>query len=162
MAFNWMNQLFNMVARGQFASAPSAIAAGSTGPLLVDANGRLVVTLNAPNGPVVNSAGQILWFDSTAYAGTGVIKAAAGTLYQLTLVNDTAAAAWIQIFDKSTSPIANDVPKFTRKLAVNGFVDISFPLGRPFAAGISWGVSSTGNIFTAAGTPLGWVNAQYS
>ena len=162
MTFNWMNQLFNMVAGGQYSSAPTAIAGGSTGPLLVDANGRLVVTLNVPNGPVINGAGQMLWNDSTAYAGTGIIKASAGTLYQITGVNDTASAAWLQIFDKATVPAANDVPKFTYKLAANEKYNLPFPMGRPFTNGIAWGLSSTGNLFTAQGTPLAWINAQYS
>jgi hypothetical protein len=161
-AYAWIGQIFNFLAGAVFNTAPTPLQAGSGGPLLCDANGRLIVCLNVPNGPVVNSAGQMLWSDSNAYGGTGVIKAAPGTLFQLTLVNDTASAAWVQIFDKASAPAANDVPKFTRKLAVNASVDIVFPLGRPFATGISWGLSSTGPLFTAQGTPLAWVNAQYS
>lgn len=160
--YAWIGQIFNFLAGAVFQTAPTPLQAGSGGPLLCDANGRLIVTLNVPNGPVVNSAGQMFWSDSNAYAGTGVIKAAAGTLFQLTLVNDTASAAWIQIFDKSSVPVANEVPKFTRKLGVNGSVDVTFPLGRPFSNGIAWGLSSTGNLFTAQGTPLAWVNAQYA
>lgn len=162
MAFNWMTQLFNMVAGGQYTSAPTAIAGGSTGPLLVDANGRLVVTLNVPNGPVINGAGQMLWSDSSAYAGTGVIKASAATLYQLVFQNDTVAGSWVQFFDKASIPVLNDVPKFTLKASSTGSGAIVFPMGRPFLLGLSWGISSTGPTFTAAGSPLGWVNAQYS
>lgn len=162
MAFTWLNQVFNFVSGGVYAAAPTPIGAGSSGPLLCDASGRLIVCLNVPNGPVVNGAGQMLWVDSSAYAGSGVIKASAGTLYQITGVNDTASAAWLQIFDSATAPAASAVPKFTYKLAVNEKYNLPFPMGRAFANGISWGLSSTGNLFTAQGTPLAWVNAQYS
>jgi hypothetical protein len=159
--YAWIGQIFNFLAGAVYQTAPTPLQPGSGGPLLCDANGRLIVTLNVPGGPIVANGSQIFWSDSTAYGGTGVIKAAPGTLFQITGVNDTASAAWLQIFDSATVPAASAVPKFTYKLATNEKFCVTFPLGRPFAAGITWGLSSTGNLFTAQGTPLAWVNAQY-
>lgn len=161
-AYAWIGQIFNFLAGGAFNTAPTPLQSGSGGPLLCDQYGRLVVTTNVPNGPVVNSAGQMLWSDSSAYAGTGVIKGSACTLYQLVFQNDTVATSWVQLFDKASAPLGGDVPKYTFKAPTTGAGQIVFPNGRAFALGLSWGISSTGGTFTAAGSPLGWVNAQYS
>lgn len=162
MAFNWLNQVFNFVSGGVYASSPTPIGASSSGPLLCDANGRLIVCLNVPNGPVVNGPSQISWVDSAAYAGTGVIKASPGTLYQLVFQNDTVAASWVHIFDKASAPITNDVPKFILKPSTGVSASFVLPLGRAFTNGISWGLSSSGATFNAVGSPLGWFNAQFS
>ena len=158
---SWLGQVFNLLAGGQYTSSPTPIVPGSSGPLLCDAQGRLIVCLNVPNGPVVNGAGQITWYSSAAFSITGVVKAAAGTLHQLLLQNDISGTVNLQIFDKATAPIAGDVPKISRRLTSGVSNDLAFPLGMPFLNGIAFGVSSTSNSFTAAASGA-WVNAQYS
>lgn len=158
MALNWLSFVFRTICGGLYSPAPTPIADGSSGPMLIDAYGRAVLVAVPPNSPTTPPA----WLDSTAYGGSGVIKPSAGMLFEITGVNDSAAAYWIQLHDKATVPVLKDVPKCIYMLAPGEKFNLPFPGGRPFVNGIAWGLSSKGDSFAAAASPQAWVNAQYA
>lgn len=71
-----------------------------------------------------------LSFFNNAVAGAAVqVKAAAGTLYGLKLVNTTAAAAYLQVFGKLAADVVlgTDVPLFAIRLAASESIFIPMP-----------------------------------
>ena len=71
------------------------------------------------------------------------VKAAAGSLFELSLSNPTATAAYVKLYNKASAPTpASDVPVLTVPLPANSVVVQQFgALGKRFAAGIALGIT---------------------
>ncbi len=88
-----------------------------------------------------------------AKAGTAgiVLKASAGRLYRLDVVNVGATPYYVMVFDKSTAPVNGDTPIWRRRLAASGELSLSFEeFGLACATGISFAISSTDGTLTLA------------
>lgn len=119
---------------------PVSLAAGT------NAVGTVTVKTNTTNPGQYNALGTS--------AGT-FIKASAGSLYGISCVNLNVSTRYLQLFNKTTAPVANDVPIESHAVYGNGgelvlgqdYFSIN---GLDFATGISWGISTTPLLFTAA------------
>jgi hypothetical protein len=121
------------------------------------------------SGVKKNASNQDTSFDpvrstSAALAGTAgiVIKASAGRLYRLDVVNNGATPYFLQVFDKAIAPVNGDTPIWRRRLPASGELSLSLEeFGLFCAAGISIAISSTANTLTlAVASDLAWA-AQY-
>ena len=159
MAANWLGTVFNFLAGAQYSSNPTPIADGSTGPLLVDKYGRLVMVAVGPGSAV--SSGANTWRDAGAYANSGVVKASAGTLYLLFGPSGSASKRWLQIFDLAAVPANGVAPIFEVPVSPGAVANLDLPRGRSFVNGICWAGSTTsGTLTVATDTPF-WINAEY-
>ena len=98
--------------------------------------------------------------NTNQYAAAGVVSATPATLALVTGFNNGAAARYFQVFDKATAPAGGDVP--VQSFLVGVGANFSYaPSGllAPLGVGLSWGVSSTPNTFTAS-AELFWVHAE--
>lgn len=93
--------------------------------------------------PVAATAYSVVTAASTNAAA---IKASAGNLFELTVSNVTATAAYVKLFNKASAPtVGTDVPLFTVPVPANSTVSAEYgALGKRFAAGIA--ISVTGAI----------------
>lgn len=104
----------------------------------------------SPPGPVP-VPGMHSFTGAIVYGQTGLIKASAGRLYFIDGTIDPAAPAgalWVQVFDKAAVPIAGDVPVWSTRVGAGGAFAWARN-GRAFLVGMSWGVSTTRDTFTA-------------
>lgn len=98
---------------------------------------------------------------STAYATSLVVKASAGTLYQVFGYNSHTATVFLQVHNTTSLPADTAVPIIT--LAVPASSNFSLDLnllGRAFATGITLATSTTGPTLTVSGATT-WFNALY-
>lgn len=105
-------------------------------PLLTNATGALVTT-------TTGSSGSITRANSSALEASRVIKASAGTLWDVIVYNDKGSTQYIQLFDSATVPADATAPIMTFPIATKSTVGISFQEGMPFATGIAISNSST-------------------
>lgn len=134
--------------------------------LLTTISGRLPTIgqkVRSGSVPVVIASDQNIVVTSPSYTGFvslgvsagGNIKNSAGQLFGIVATNANAATRFIQIFNKATGPILNDVPVLSYPVYPNyGTLMIDANLwgynGLGFATGISWGYSSSWLTFTPA------------
>lgn len=139
-------------------------------PLRADDSQQLIVT---PSDPSVATAPT----PSTLYSAGGTtvsasVKASAGRLFSVhaRISHATAAGAWLMLFDKASAPAGGDTPIWRCWVQVNTATNISAEAGRDFfgpqglafAAGLSWGVSTTAATYTAIGAVVnGHINISY-
>lgn len=115
------------------------------------------VTITNPPGTTYNVV-------TTASTNSAVVKATAGMLYEITISNPTATAAYVKLYNKATAPtVGTDVPVLTQAVAAGATVALSFgQVGKRFATGI--GIACTA---AAAATDTGvsvagiQINATY-
>ena len=115
------------------------------------------VTITHPPGTTYNVV-------TTASTNSAVVKATAGMLYEITISNPTATAAYVKLYNKATAPtVGTDVPVLTQAVAAGATVALSFgQVGKRFATGI--GIACTA---AAAATDTGvsvagiQINATY-
>lgn len=159
----WTTQVFNFLVQGQYSTAPPAISPGSTGPLLMDNQGRLVVVVNAPgSAPSTGlSGGTTSWYDTVALAATGTVKGSAGTLFQLFATNNGTSTFFLQVHDTVGAPTAGAIPRFSFPLTPGQVMSVDLARGRAFANGINWVNSTTSATYTATASNTFWVNAEY-
>lgn len=154
-------------APGKYQVVPVTLPDGTVTFLLVDVNGRLVVSL----GTAI--AGENLTLDvlgvmhkpsvSTTYgwtrfwsAGTVtyVVKASPGNLRSYFGVNRNAATRYLQLHNLTAAPAGSAVPVFSWPVAAGGnvIVEASFigEAGDPFTTGITLAWSTAEGIYTAA------------
>ena len=115
------------------------------------------VTITNPTGTTYNVV-------TAASTNSAVVKATAGTLYEITISNPTATAAYVKLYNKTTAPtVGTDVPVLTQAVAAGATVALTFgQVGKRFATGI--GIACTA---AAAATDTGvsvagiQINATY-
>lgn len=97
---------------------------------------------------------------STAAEASHVLKNAAGRLFQLTGVNNSASAQYIQVFNSTTVPADTTVPILVAYVPGNGTFSWDFgSIGRYFSTGIAVSNSSTFATKTV-GSANCWFNAE--
>lgn len=82
--------------------------------------------------------GTIPFFNDAVAATKVVVKAAAGKLYALRLVNTTGATAYLQIFDALTAnvTVGTTVPNWVIRLGANESLSLPWVLPVDFANGL--------------------------
>lgn len=119
------------------------------------------VTITNPTGTTYNVV-------TAASTNSAVVKASAGTLYEITISNPTATAAYVKLYNKTTAPtVGTDVPVMTISVPATSATTMPVSLifgqvGKRFATGI--GIACTAE---AAATDTGvsvigiQINATY-
>lgn len=108
-------------------------------PVAVDAAGAVFTT----NVPEFNPNWSCANVQALA-AASGVIKASAGKLYGVTLVNENAAARYIQFFNLAAVPADGTAPLFMVRLGIGETRQLDFStMGKYFTTGICWCNSTT-------------------
>ena len=93
------------------------------------------VTITNPNGTTYNVV-------TAASTNSAVVKATAGTLYEITISNPTATAAYVKLYNKATAPtVGTDVPVMTISVPATSAttMPVAIPfgqVGKRFATGI--------------------------
>lgn len=103
---------------------------------------------NASNNGLLRSG------PSAAFGTAGLsVTTKPGCLFQFNAINKNATTAYyLQVHDKSSAPIANDVPIWEQKLPAASDIPTSFQLaGLYFANGIAFALSTTPRLVTLAG-----------
>lgn len=85
------------------------------------------------------SGGVSTWKVITAAStNAGVVKASAGQVYGIQMVNTAAYAIFVKLYNKATAPtVGTDVPVFVVGIPAGGRCEVTRPHGLPFAAGIA-------------------------
>lgn len=102
-------------------------------------------------------------FFNDAVAGTVVqVKAGAGQLIYLKLVNTTAAVAYLQVFDLAAASVVlgTTTPKWTVRLAANE--SVSVPMLLPLGMGQLQPLATAGMSMAGTTTPTGSTGAPVS
>ena len=117
---------------------------------------------------IVNPAGTTYNVVTAASTNSAVVKASAGMLYEITISNPTATAAYVKLYNKTTAPVVGtDVPVMTISVPATSATTMPISLifgqvGKRFATGI--GIACTA---AAAATDTGvsvggiQINATY-
>ena len=89
------------------------------------------VTITNPTGTTYNVV-------TAASTNSAVVKATAGMLYEITISNPTATAAYVKLYNKAAAPtVGTDVPVLTQAVAAGATVALNFgQVGKRFATGI--------------------------
>ena len=93
------------------------------------------VTITNPTGTTYNVV-------TAASTNSAVVKATAGTLYEITISNPTATAAYVKLYNKATAPtVGTDVPVMTIPVPATSATTMPISLtfgqvGKRFATGI--------------------------
>lgn len=90
---------------------------------------------------------------STAKVGTAgiLLKASKGRLYRLDVVNVSATAYYLMVFDKASAPVNADIPIWRRRLPVSTELVLDLEeFGLACALGIGFAISSTDAALTLA------------
>lgn len=106
---------------------------------------------------------NVLYYDSSAYENSAVIKAAPGTVYRISGYSSDANPVWIQLHDATSLPADTAVPILT-PLYVGAGENFDFDLstiGRFCEKGIVVCNSSTGPTKSLDGATA-WFNIQYT
>lgn len=156
---SWLSQVFNFLAGGQYTTAPTPITPGSSGPLLCDQYGRLVVVQNGVGS--APGVGGNTWSNVVNPGASASVKTTAATLYHVIWSNEGAAKGWLMVFDRNTAPTTGAVPVLTFPVAAGVQASEEFPRGFPFANGIQWAVSSQPATYAALGGATFAVNTEY-
>jgi hypothetical protein len=99
--------------------------------------------------PVTQASGTAYNLTTAATTNAAVVKSTAGNLYEVSISNATATAAFVKFYNKATAPtVGTDIPVITLPIAAagagTGFVSVPFgTLGKRFGSGI--GIAVTAN-----------------
>jgi len=142
--------------QGTYATEPiPAAQASATQPI----SGTVTIT---------NPAGTTYNLVTTASTNLSAVKASAGILYELTVSNPTATAAYVKFYNKTTAPtLASDVPVMTISVPATSAttMPVAIPfgqIGKRFATGIAIAVTGAAIATDATNTVAGiQINATY-
>ena len=122
----------------------SGRANGDYGPIALGQGGEQMQTPVPPQTATTAAAVALSSASSTAAAASLVIKASAGTLYKLTVLNTNAAAQYILLHNTTSLPADGQVPAIALKVPALDSRDFYWPqFGRRFTTGITVVNSST-------------------
>ena len=146
---------------------PTALAAmteGDNGNLKGDLSGRLIATLgtqlDVTNDSVSTQPVEPSNINTSAAATSLVIKASAGTIYEVRGHNDAASSQYIQVHDAASLPADTAVPEDSFLVAADSNFSITFPQGKSCATGIV--VSNSSTLATKTiGSADCWFSAEY-
>lgn len=125
---------------GSYATEPIP-ASQITGTQPISGAVTLASTTVTASTPAVPMASNI---NSAANTNATLIKATAGTLYNIGASNTGAAAAFIKLYNKATAAtVGTDVPVLTLVVPAGGNVDFDLgPMGHRFTTGISLAITN--------------------
>jgi hypothetical protein len=97
---------------------------------------------------------------------SAIVKRGQGNLLSFTVTNDNAAVRYIHLFDRITALVTGDVPLFRYVIAATSekqidtryFTDVGFK----FLTGITIGISTTKNTYTAGTAADHVIEAAYN
>ena len=94
---------------------------------------------------------------STASTNASLIKSAAGSLFELSLVNPTATAGWLKLYSKSTSPVpGTDVPVTVISMPANSALQMDFgAIGKRFSSGMGLAITGAQALLDTTNTVAG-------
>lgn len=98
---------------------------------------------------------------TVALVETQVVKAAAGSLWQLVVSSTSAAALFLQVHNLAAVPGAGAVPIYSIHLPAGGSAGFAFDQGDPFAVGIVWVASTTIATYTAVGANIAFGTTRF-
>lgn len=154
MPADFMQNIFNFLARGEYNTTLPTVAAGSTAPWQVDSRGRILVRVDSSVDPG-QSAPRTKYISSVAGSSGALIVGAPKKLVEVMGHNRTANARFLHLFDQVGAPTSGaSVPKLSYRIDANAFFSLDYSLlPHDFAAGIYWAVSTTaGQFFTSVDT----------
>lgn len=104
----------------------------SLGTPSVAQSGAWTVTVTTPSGTAYSAA-------TTASTNAASVKSSAGNLFEITVSNPTATAAYVKLYNKASAPtVGTDVPVVTIPAAAGTFQNVKFGAnGKRFATGIA-------------------------
>ena len=147
------------VQRSWNASEPiPAVQVSATQPV----SGSVTVSGTATVTPTTGSAYSLTTAASTNAA---VVKNTAGNVYELTISNPTATAAYVKLYNKTTAPtVGTDVPVMTVPAPANSFTNVKLGvIGKRFTTGcsiaVTGGIAATDTANAVAGVQ---VHATYA
>jgi hypothetical protein len=90
-------------------------------------------------------------FSNNLAAVSGFAKASPGVVKSASATNRNAAIRYLQIFNKTTAPVLNDVPIVQWQVSGTTIIGTDFFTegGMNFTTGIAWGMSTTNGTYTA-------------
>ena len=109
----------------------------------VDAGGRLLTSVTNDT-----TTGTALSLVTAATTNAASVKTSAGRVYELTVSNPTATAAYVKLYDKASAPVVGtDVPIVTIPVPASaagvGTVAFDFgTIGKSFSTGIALAVTA--------------------
>jgi len=119
-------------------------AAGDYGPVALGLAGEQYQVPTPPQTATSAASVALASISSTAAAASLVIKASAGTLYKLTVLNTNGAAQYVLLHNTTTLPADGQVPAIALKVPAGDSKDFHWPnFGRRFTTGIVVCNSST-------------------
>lgn len=134
---------------------------GDYGPLSVGQGGEVFTTPTPPQNATTAAAVALSSAASTALAASLVIKASAGTLYKLDVLNTNVADQVIQLYNSASLPSDGAVPAIVLKVKTGEHKEFNWRhFGRRFTTGIVVGNSSTVATKTIGAADC-WFNAEY-
>ncbi len=133
---NWIAQ------RGSYATEP--IPAAQVTAAAQPVSGTLTSAGTTTATPATGTNTNIASLVTAATTNATIVKASAGTLFEVTFSNVTATAGFVKLYNKATAPtVGTDIPIATFPVAANATVTYEFgALGKRFAAGISLAVTA--------------------
>lgn len=103
-------------------------------------------TVGTTNGvtpvPATSGGPTVARIKAAASTNATSLKASAGQLYGYILANNTAAAKYVKIYNKASSPtVGTDTPAFTIIVPASGGANVSFDFGIPLGTGIAYAIT---------------------
>lgn len=141
--------------------APGPVSIEGVPSVNATVSGSLTSAGTTTSTPAAPTSYNVVTAASTNAAN---IKASGGTLYEITVSNVTATAAYVKLYNKASNPtVGTDVPVLTIPVAAGATVPMSFgPLGKRFNTGLSIAVTAAAAATDTAATVAGiQINAGY-
>lgn len=119
---------------------------------------------NAGNVGVATNGATQTAINSAASTNAANTKSTAGTLYEVTIHNTTAAAKYIRFYNKATAPtVGTDTPVFVINVPANSSKEIAFgAVGKRFATGIGHAITNAAGVLDATAVAAGDVQLAYN
>ena len=146
---SFFSQLFIMLPRLRYALSPPVLNDQDLSDAQCDNAGNLKVRIV---GGSLSGTGATTESRSAAYEKSHVVKAAAGSLYEISGSNKSAATIYLMVFDSATVPVNGVAKKYQVQVAAGQSFSWTPALAPTFAAGISWAVSTTPDTLTLTAT----------
>ena len=131
------------VARSRISLEPDKATQAISGAVTVSGTPTVSVSGTPPVSVSSLPTGIALSRVSTASTNAVLIKSTAGSLYELSIVNPTATAAWLKLYNKSTVAVpGTDTPIAVVSMPANSVLQMEFgSIGKRFSSGISLAIT---------------------
>jgi hypothetical protein len=94
--------------------------------------------------------------NSAASTNAKNIKAAAGDIRSISVMNASAALKYLRLYNKATAPVpGTDTPAIVIALPATSSKEIDFSLGKPFSLGIGMAITGAAAVLDATAVAVG-------